>query len=117
LPTKRKRIIERYSSVHTSQARSPFWLLKPSMNMRMRVCYLDRHEAGLCCYLVIHIENLLRPLQLFYFHLWPIYWLYLLTLPRMQTYMSLTFPTCTFMQIQIWLEGTYYIFRFEIISK
>jgi hypothetical protein len=33
------------------------------------------HEAGLCSYLVIHIENLLRPLQLFYFHLWPVYWL------------------------------------------
>jgi hypothetical protein len=45
------------------------------LNMRMRVCYLDCHETGLCCYLVIHIENLLRPLQLFYFHLWPIYWL------------------------------------------
>jgi hypothetical protein len=43
--------------------------------MRMRICYLDCHEAGLCCYLVIHTENLLRPLQLFYFHLWPIYWL------------------------------------------
>jgi hypothetical protein len=46
--------------------------------MRMRVCYLHSHEAGLCCYLVIrvHPENLLlRPLQLFYFHLWPIYWL------------------------------------------
>jgi hypothetical protein len=43
--------------------------------MRMRVCYLDSHEGGLCCYLVIHIETLLRPLQLFYFHLWPIYWL------------------------------------------
>jgi hypothetical protein len=24
-----------------------------------RVCYLHCHEAGLCCYLVIHIENLL----------------------------------------------------------
>jgi hypothetical protein len=35
----------------------------------MRVCYLDYLEAGLCCYLVIHTENLLRPLQLFYFHL------------------------------------------------
>jgi hypothetical protein len=23
------------------------------LNMRMRVCYLDYHEAGLCCYLVI----------------------------------------------------------------
>jgi hypothetical protein len=45
------------------------------LNMRMRVCYLDCHEAGLCCYLVIHIEILLHPWQLFYFHLWPIYWL------------------------------------------
>jgi hypothetical protein len=44
------------------------------LNMRMRVCYIDYHEAGLCCYLVIHIENLLHPLQLFYFHLWSIYW-------------------------------------------
>jgi hypothetical protein len=40
------------------------------LNMRMRVCYLDCHETRLCCYLVIHIGNLLRPLQLFYFHLW-----------------------------------------------
>jgi hypothetical protein len=45
------------------------------VNLRMRVCYLDCHEAGLCCYLVIHIGNLLSPLHLFYFHLWPIYWL------------------------------------------
>jgi hypothetical protein len=29
------------------------------LNMRMRICYLDWHEAGLCCYLVIHIDNLL----------------------------------------------------------
>jgi hypothetical protein len=43
--------------------------------MRMRVWYLDCHEAGLCCYLVIHIGNLLHLLRLFYFHLWPIYWL------------------------------------------
>jgi hypothetical protein len=42
------------------------------VNMRMRVCYVDYREAGLCCYLVIHIENLLRQLQLFYFHLCPI---------------------------------------------
>jgi hypothetical protein len=25
----------------------------------MCMCYLDCHEAGLCWYLVIHIENLL----------------------------------------------------------
>jgi hypothetical protein len=36
------------------------------LNLRMRVCYLDRHEDAVCCYLVIHVENL-RPLQLFYF--------------------------------------------------
>jgi hypothetical protein len=47
--------------------------------MCMRVCYVDCHEAGLCCYLVIHIGNLLSPLQLFYFHLWPIYWLSLVS--------------------------------------
>jgi hypothetical protein len=45
------------------------------LNMSMHGCYLYCHEAGLCCYIVIHIESLLRPLQLFYFHLWPIYWL------------------------------------------
>jgi hypothetical protein len=39
------------------------------LNMHMRVCYLDCHETGLCCYLVVHRENLLHPLQLFYFHL------------------------------------------------
>jgi hypothetical protein len=40
-----------------------------TVRIRMRICYLDspdRHLAGLCCYLVIHIENLLRPLQLFF---------------------------------------------------
>jgi hypothetical protein len=31
----------------------------------MRACYLNCHEAGLYCSIVIHIENLLRPLQLF----------------------------------------------------
>jgi hypothetical protein len=44
------------------------------LNMSMHVCDLDCHEAGLCCYLTIHIGNLLRPLQLFYFHMCPIYW-------------------------------------------
>jgi hypothetical protein len=48
--------------------------------MSMRVCYLDCHEAGLCCYLVKHIENLLHPLQLYYYHLWPSCWLSLLSL-------------------------------------
>jgi hypothetical protein len=36
--------------------------------------YTDSHEAGLCCYIVIYIQNLLRPLQLFYFNLWHICW-------------------------------------------
>jgi hypothetical protein len=45
------------------------------LNIRMSVCYQECREGGLRCYLMIHIENLLRPLQLFYFHLWPIYWL------------------------------------------
>jgi hypothetical protein len=40
-----------------------YWNQPP--NVRMCVCYLDCQEAGLCCYLVIHIENLLHPLQLF----------------------------------------------------
>jgi hypothetical protein len=48
------------------------------LNMRMRVCYLDCHEPGLCCYLMIRIEKLLHQLQLFYFHLWPIYWISLI---------------------------------------
>jgi hypothetical protein len=26
------------------------------LNMCMRICYLDCHEAGLCCYLVIHSQ-------------------------------------------------------------
>jgi hypothetical protein len=52
-----------------------FFYWNQRLNMRMRLCYLDCHEAGLCCYLVIHIENLLPQLQTFYFHLWPIYWL------------------------------------------
>jgi hypothetical protein len=25
--------------------------------MLLRVCYLDGHETGLCCYLVIHTEK------------------------------------------------------------
>jgi hypothetical protein len=50
------------------------------LNMRMHICYLDCPEAGLYCYPVIHTENLLYPLQLFYFHLWPIYWLSLVNM-------------------------------------
>jgi hypothetical protein len=56
------------------------------LNMSMRVCYLDCHEAGLRCYLVIHIQNVLHQLQLFYFHLWLSYWL---SLVRTETTKSL----------------------------
>jgi hypothetical protein len=41
--------------------------------VNMRVLYLGCHEAGPCCNLVIHVRILLRSLQLFYFHFWPIY--------------------------------------------
>jgi hypothetical protein len=47
-----------------------YW--NPLLNMD-NMYYLNCHEAGLCCYLVIHIENLSHPLQLFYFHLRHIY--------------------------------------------
>jgi hypothetical protein len=50
------------------------------LNMRMDICYLDRHETGLCCYLVRHIENLSHQLQMFQFNLWPICWLSLLNM-------------------------------------
>jgi hypothetical protein len=33
------------------------------LNLRMRFCYLGCQESGLCCYLVIHIGNLLLPVQ------------------------------------------------------
>jgi hypothetical protein len=41
-----------------------------SLNIHMYVCYLDCHEAGLCCYLVIHIENLLFIHIHIYYHPW-----------------------------------------------
>jgi hypothetical protein len=69
LPTKNKQ----QRATFLKQAHFDYW--NRPLNMGIHVCYKDYHEAGLCCYLVIHIENLLHPLQLFYFHLWPIYWL------------------------------------------
>jgi hypothetical protein len=36
-----------------------------NQSVSMRICYLHWHEAGLCCYLVTHMENLLCPLELF----------------------------------------------------
>jgi hypothetical protein len=52
-----------FGSTHFKHGRHFDYWNQP-LNMRMCVCYL-----------VIYIENLLHPLQLFYFHLWPIYWL------------------------------------------
>jgi hypothetical protein len=46
--------------------------------MGIRVCYLDCHEAGLCCYLVIHIR---KPITSTTAVLLP-FVTYLLTLPR-----------------------------------
>jgi hypothetical protein len=62
-----------FGSIHKHGRQFGNW--NQPLNMSMRVCYVDCHETGLCCYLVMHIENLLRPLQLLYFHFWPIYWL------------------------------------------
>jgi hypothetical protein len=46
-----------------------------NQTLNMDLCYLDCYEPGMCCYLTIHVENLLHPLQRFYFHLYSIYWL------------------------------------------
>jgi hypothetical protein len=47
-----------------------FYYWNQPLNIWMYICCLDCHEAELCCHLVMQIENLLHPLQLFYFHLW-----------------------------------------------
>jgi hypothetical protein len=66
-----------FGSIHSS--RVAIMTTETSLWTCACVCYLHYHEAGLCCYLVIQIENLFHPLQLFYFHLCPIYWLSLVT--------------------------------------
>jgi hypothetical protein len=48
-----------------------------ALNVRMCVCFVDCREAGVCCYLMIHLENLLHPFQLIYLH----FVIYLLTPP------------------------------------
>jgi hypothetical protein len=68
-------------SIHLKHGR-PLDDWNQPMNMHMHVCCLDSHKAGLCCYLVIHIKNLLRSLQLFYFHLCSIYWISLVYFPN-----------------------------------
>jgi uncharacterized membrane protein len=49
-----------FGSIHLKDGRYFDYRSQP-LNMRMRVCYLDCHEAGLCCYLVIRMENYLLP--------------------------------------------------------
>jgi hypothetical protein len=63
-----KRLTECCSSVEHSSSACRFDYWNQPMNMHIHVCYLDCHEAVLCCCLVMHIENLLRPLQLFHFY-------------------------------------------------
>jgi hypothetical protein len=78
LPTKKHKTEHFFSVVHSSSSlHFDFW--NQPLKMCMRVCYPDlRHGAGLCCYLVTHLGNLLCPFRLFYFHLWHIYWLSLM---------------------------------------
>jgi hypothetical protein len=69
----RKHITERFSSVVYSSFTVVILTTKTSLWICACNCYLDCHEAGLYCYLVIHIEKLFNLLRLYYFHLWPIY--------------------------------------------
>jgi hypothetical protein len=61
----------RFGSTVNHSRHFDYW--NQPLNMLMCVCYVACHEAGLYSYLPIH--KLLLPLQLFYSHLWPIYWL------------------------------------------
>jgi hypothetical protein len=65
LPNKMHKRTLLFGSIYLKHGRHFDYWHQP-LNMRMRVRYLDSNEAGLCCYLVIHIQNLLHPLQLFY---------------------------------------------------
>jgi hypothetical protein len=71
----KRRTTERCSSVVYSQVWSPFRLLKPASEHVHARLLARLSRSWTVLYLVIHIVNLLRPLQLFYFHLWHIYWL------------------------------------------
>jgi hypothetical protein len=51
----RKRTTERWSSVLHYSRTVAILTTEISLSLRMRVCYLDYHEAGLRCYLVIQI--------------------------------------------------------------
>jgi hypothetical protein len=75
---KRNNITLLFGSINLKHGRH-FDSWNQPLTMRMCVCYLDCHEAGLCCYLVIHMENLLSITAV----LLP-FVTYLLTFPRVQ---------------------------------
>jgi hypothetical protein len=58
----KRRTTERSSSIVYSKYSRHFDYRNQLLNKRMRACYLDCHEAGLCCNVVIYTETLLRPL-------------------------------------------------------
>jgi hypothetical protein len=64
------------SRLYSPQVRSPIWLLKPASE-HAYAPLLPRLSWSWSVLLPrdIYIENLLRSLQLFHFHLWPVYWL------------------------------------------
>jgi hypothetical protein len=73
LPTKMHKRMLLFGTIPLKHGRQ-FDYRNPPLDMGMRVCFLNCHAAGLFCYLDIHIEIILRPLRLFYFHLRNIYW-------------------------------------------
>jgi hypothetical protein len=69
----------------TPQARSSFWLLKPASE-HAHARLLPRLSCNWAVLLPSDThKNLFRPLQLFYFHLWPIYLLSLVTVFQIYT--------------------------------
>jgi hypothetical protein len=64
---------------YTPQARLPFWLLKAASEHENVRVLPELSWSWLCCYSVTCIGNLSRPLQPFYSHLCPAYWLSVVT--------------------------------------
>jgi hypothetical protein len=64
---------------YTPKARSPFWLLKPASE-HAHARLLPTLSWRWTVLVPSDTVNLLRPLQLLNFHLWPIYWLFLIQL-------------------------------------
>jgi hypothetical protein len=105
-----------YLDCHVQYCRHfDYWNQPP--NMSMRVCYLDCHEAGLCYYLVIHTVNPLRPIQLFYFHLWPIFLIYLVAKHEDSASVSRCKPTLFQKQNMKLITVRYYILRHCVFRK